>query len=698
MPRRKTVDENPGAVTSGSNSLDSRSKRKRAKADSGELYGKPRRSKSSGKLALLLEMPIEIFTEIACYMTPLDLLNLARTSIGLRELLMSKSSKRIWEAVRLIHNIPECPEDLSEPRYADLLYGKGCSFCPDTRAKKLYITLRIRACKTCFEEQTIDHYELYGEEGYKYPITNFLDHTMMTWTKSTYKSHPSKRYLVSQFREVLKRVKDLTSKPVELRDYISERHELTNSVIESIVPIEDWLSKVSLQKAKSNSKSMTERHSSIIKRLRDLGYDDDDFNDRYDEEEWKWGQLLNQSRLLTERVWQNVRPQLEKTIKLRRTHVGQRIYNDRHTERVAEMRRRFDSEETRHLLRGIPKGRLLSTGDFLELPIVVEMIEEDGCRLPLTDDRWQRVVEEIPIEVETLARTIEMDCVIEFKDSLLQCARDDLRMLFDADWDQEPGIEGVRDEIPKCLNSALALFNKGSSSLVNFADILYTRSFLQHQSVYEKLLPWKEEKFETTPSIITTALLLLEHLDLPKETSMAFMMACGHDFECLRCDRDSSRETLSWLELVYHFILKTQNFEMLQCDVKKRDINVPLRDAHSLSSLTRVKVVSRTFKRITVDMSPTGGNPERYSTLATSWGQRLLGSALGSLLLVVGKQIRLVPVKRWKIRPCHLCQSLNVIYHGQTQTGMYRHMKTSHGTDMEGNVLPDYASSSDELE
>ena len=214
------------------------------------------------------------------------------------------------------------------------------------------------------------------------------------------------------------------------------------------------------------------------------------------------------------------------------------------------MRTRFQTEETSLMLSGIPRGRLLSLEDFLEIPNVVEIIEEDGCRLPLTDERWQDAIEGIPSAVETLARTIELDCVIEFKDAALQTARDDLRGLFDADRDQPMEAEGVHDEIPKCLNSALALFKKGSTSLVYFADILYTRSTLRFESLYGLLLPWKEEKFESTPSIISIALLLLEHLGLPKGTSMAYMMACGHDFECLRCTRSSSRVTLSWLELV----------------------------------------------------------------------------------------------------------------------------------------------------
>ncbi len=143
-----------------------------------------RRSKVVGKLALLLEMPTEVFTEVShsrfqfhicdlklivhllfrllAICSPEDLLNLARTSPDFRELLMSKSSKRVWEAARTVQGIPVCPSDLSEPQYRRLAVWKGvqCTprtfvlpslfifrsqFCPETRTRKtLYRSTRSR--------------------------------------------------------------------------------------------------------------------------------------------------------------------------------------------------------------------------------------------------------------------------------------------------------------------------------------------------------------------------------------------------------------------------------------------------------------------------------------------------------------------------------------------------------------------------
>lgn len=64
--------------------------------------------------------------KVAGYLEPQDLLNMARSARSLRNLLMSKDSKRIWRISREASEIPDCPEDLSEPQYADLLFGIGC--------------------------------------------------------------------------------------------------------------------------------------------------------------------------------------------------------------------------------------------------------------------------------------------------------------------------------------------------------------------------------------------------------------------------------------------------------------------------------------------------------------------------------------------------------------------------------------------
>ena len=61
------------------------------------------------------------------FLRPLDLLNLARTSKDLRAFFMSKSTIQFWKAARKnVEGLPECPEDLSEPDYANFIFTAYC--------------------------------------------------------------------------------------------------------------------------------------------------------------------------------------------------------------------------------------------------------------------------------------------------------------------------------------------------------------------------------------------------------------------------------------------------------------------------------------------------------------------------------------------------------------------------------------------
>ena len=61
------------------------------------------------------------------YLHPMDLLNLARTTKDFRSFLMKKSAAPFWKAARKnVEGLPECPEDLSEPQYVNLLFDAHC--------------------------------------------------------------------------------------------------------------------------------------------------------------------------------------------------------------------------------------------------------------------------------------------------------------------------------------------------------------------------------------------------------------------------------------------------------------------------------------------------------------------------------------------------------------------------------------------
>ena len=77
-------------------------------------------------LILPSSLKCDILVQICSYLRPLDLLTMARSCKLLRDFFMSKASAPAWVASRRAIELPDCPSDLSEPQYADLLFSKGC--------------------------------------------------------------------------------------------------------------------------------------------------------------------------------------------------------------------------------------------------------------------------------------------------------------------------------------------------------------------------------------------------------------------------------------------------------------------------------------------------------------------------------------------------------------------------------------------
>lgn len=117
----------------------------------------------TGKLKRMSEMHIDVvfqvclnvqdfgrsshFFKVFGHLGPGDLLNMARTTKGLRGLLMDQSVQWLWD--RSFSNIPELPpkpEDLTEPLYADLLFGRTCHV---SRYWYLYLPLSLISICGC---------------------------------------------------------------------------------------------------------------------------------------------------------------------------------------------------------------------------------------------------------------------------------------------------------------------------------------------------------------------------------------------------------------------------------------------------------------------------------------------------------------------------------------------------------------------
>ncbi|RXW22256.1 hypothetical protein EST38_g3621 [Candolleomyces aberdarensis] len=87
----------------------------------------PGASQSALKHDVLIDLPLDILCEIFKLLPPLDLLQIARTAKSFRKFLMNRASKSIWTHVlSAVEDLPPCPDDLSGPQYAYLMFTNHC--------------------------------------------------------------------------------------------------------------------------------------------------------------------------------------------------------------------------------------------------------------------------------------------------------------------------------------------------------------------------------------------------------------------------------------------------------------------------------------------------------------------------------------------------------------------------------------------
>lgn len=70
---------------------------------------------------------LDPFLQIFGHLNPADILHLARTTKELRAILMNRSAQWIWQRARAnVKDLPDCPDDLTEPQYANLAFDSLC--------------------------------------------------------------------------------------------------------------------------------------------------------------------------------------------------------------------------------------------------------------------------------------------------------------------------------------------------------------------------------------------------------------------------------------------------------------------------------------------------------------------------------------------------------------------------------------------
>ncbi|KAF9461968.1 hypothetical protein BDZ94DRAFT_1220801 [Collybia nuda] len=110
----------------------------------------PKRVTVKGRLAALLSLPLDVLFEIFGHLLPQDILHLSRLTKEFRNLILAKSARPIWkDAFANIPELPMCPQEMSLPAWADLVFGSHCHSCFSSKTRNVDFILRVRLCAPC---------------------------------------------------------------------------------------------------------------------------------------------------------------------------------------------------------------------------------------------------------------------------------------------------------------------------------------------------------------------------------------------------------------------------------------------------------------------------------------------------------------------------------------------------------------------
>ncbi|KAK0205978.1 hypothetical protein DFS33DRAFT_546965 [Desarmillaria ectypa] len=251
-----------------------------------------------GRLQRISDIPLDILLEIFSHLDPHDLLHLCRTSKPLRAILLDRSTLSVWKrARRNLENLPDIIDDLSEPRYASLLFDKHCQLClASARLSYVQWSARTRCCNDCLKNIDI--------------FTPIIPHELIK-VKSIIPSYFSgvdsrDYYHVPSMAALTQEVKKLPDEGNTFEDWYEDKRASLNAIEQLGEQCETWLAVRSWAHQVELGRIRQKRVDDVIAKLKELGWEF--LIDRIPRKKIASHRLVAYSRPLTDRSWRNMEP------------------------------------------------------------------------------------------------------------------------------------------------------------------------------------------------------------------------------------------------------------------------------------------------------------------------------------------------------------------------------------------------------
>ncbi|KAJ6597218.1 hypothetical protein DFH09DRAFT_114194 [Mycena vulgaris] len=363
-------------------------RKKTAVADNGSPAS--RRSRGRGKLRMLPEMPLDILFEIFSCLDPPDVLRLARTTKDLRNVLMRRSAISIWKSAFLNDpDLPGVPDGLNEPQYANLAFSPHCHFCFIAGEHNILWAFRVRACNKClvgrYDEVHKVTKKLSGLSG----NAHLLRHARATLPTGSRFIH-SHEEAAEINKQLIQLKKGDASK---LEGFVAERIKLVEEIHSHAQKAEMSVQLRLARKQRMLQGARDRRKEAICTRLRDLGYAEEVqyINDNRPER-LSEHPLIKSNSELTDRVWDNMKPQLIELMQGVRENMKRKQRKS-----LLKTRQRLLLSILKEYIHEQPIDEINPRAvDFCVMSHIKAMVEDPSMDAYTTEESFQEVLDDLP--------------------------------------------------------------------------------------------------------------------------------------------------------------------------------------------------------------------------------------------------------------------------------------------------------------
>ncbi|KAH8118055.1 hypothetical protein DFH11DRAFT_1875223 [Phellopilus nigrolimitatus] len=362
------------------------------------------------------------------------------------------------------------------------------------------------------------------------------------------------------------------------REFLDAGHEASRQKYLSAPALNRWLEDAKAAKTKNAQRIRNCRKDSIVNKLINIGYSPEDLESNIDQNGWKWSNLIDQPRPLTERIWENIRPQLEETIRLRR---------EKKIELEKKLRQRRFGYATKELLysRGsAPEDYYIVPSELLELPLAKQLFESDQVWTEIPEAQ-QSYIKQYAIE-RSNARLLKLE--EEGASAIVRARREAGVPAINtiASNSSEPDRELTRNEETKTQDilqhptTFFTIWEYGNQCLYTFSEMLeeLAKHCFSELHYFRSNEPFQWALGTASYNGLRYADALYLDLAIPGSKTMDDMEALGNTFVCLRC-HPTCREMKSWRNLVNHFYIEYKDYAEREVE-KQRHVNCKIVNVH----------------------------------------------------------------------------------------------------------------------